>query len=106
MCEYLGRYVYLCRCIPVGLVVEAVALALAVVLALVLAVVAVGDARPPVRPMFSISRSDCSCCVIQLRTTVLFSYVFRLGRLLPSRPCTLVTVRFYTNTHTHQTYYN
>ena len=84
--------------VPEGLAVEAVAAAVAVALpeedddddaaAAVVAVVA----RPPVRPIWSASSSVWSCRLIQLQTTVLFSYVFRDSRLEPNKVFTSVTV--------------
>lgn len=50
---------------------------------------------PPVRPIPSLSSSDCNCFETQFCTTVLFSKVFRSFRLEPRSPDTSLTLRAY-----------
>lgn len=62
----------------------------------VVVVVVAGSALPPVSARPSVLSSDWNWLLIQLRTSVTFSYDFKSGRLAPRRFLTSLTVKFRT----------
>ncbi len=91
-----------CVAVPVVLVwADGALVLLVVVVVVVLTVVSVMvEFLPPVRPICSVSRSDCSWSLIHSCICAALSYLFRSATFTPNRLFTSGTISTCTHTHT------